>query len=49
MLSYVDVAEDDLRERAAKYGLEDETDALLRYLEKRGEGDDDRLPESDEF
>ena len=49
LLSHVDVDEDDLRERAAKYGLEDEIDALLRYLETHGEVDDDRLPEWDEF
>ena len=38
-----DVDEADLREQAAKYGLEDEIDALLRYLEMYGEVDDDRL------
>jgi len=36
LLSHVDVDEDDLRERAAKYGLEDEIDALLQYLETHG-------------
>ncbi len=49
LLSYVDVDEADLREQAAKYGLENEIDALLRYLETHGEVDDDRLPEWDEF
>ncbi|MFC7073091.1 MarR family transcriptional regulator [Halovenus rubra] len=49
LLSHVDVDEADLREQAAKYGLEDEIDALLRYLETGGEVDDDRLPEWDEF
>ncbi|WP_136602724.1 MarR family transcriptional regulator [Salinigranum halophilum] len=49
LLSHVDVDEDDLRERAAKYDLEDEIDALLRYLETHGEVDDDRLPEWSEF
>ncbi|SFP98617.1 hypothetical protein SAMN05216277_11451, partial [Halolamina pelagica] len=49
LLSHVDVDEADLREQAAKYGLEDEIDALLRYLETHGEVDDDRLPEWDEF
>ncbi|MGZ0747332.1 MarR family transcriptional regulator [Haloparvum sp. AD34] len=49
LLSHVDVDEEDLREQAAKYGLEDEVDALLRYLETHGEVDDDRLPEWDEF
>ena len=49
LLTHVNVDEDDLRERAAKYGLEDEIDALLRYLETHGEVDDDRLPKWDEF
>ena len=49
LLSHVDVAEEALRAQAAKYGLEDEIDALLRYLETHGEVDDDRLPEWDEF
>ncbi|TKX83640.1 hypothetical protein EXE43_23210 [Halorubrum sp. SS5] len=49
LLSHVDVDEAVLREQAAKYGLEDEIDALLRYLETHGEVDDDRLPEWDEF
>ncbi|WP_226024055.1 helix-turn-helix transcriptional regulator [Halomicrobium salinisoli] len=49
LLSHVDVDEEDLREQAAKYGLEDEIDALLRYLETHGEVDDDQLPEWDEF
>ncbi|ELY61115.1 MarR family transcriptional regulator [Natronolimnohabitans innermongolicus] len=49
LLSHVDVDESDLRDRAANYGLEDEIDALLRYLETQGAIDDDRLPEWDEF
>jgi len=49
LLSHVDVDEEDLRAQAAKYGLEDEIDALLRYLETHGKVDDDRLPEWDEF
>jgi hypothetical protein len=49
LLSHVDVDEEALREQAAKYGLEDEIDALLRYIETHGEVDDDRLPEWDEF
>ncbi|WP_018257210.1 helix-turn-helix transcriptional regulator [Halomicrobium katesii] len=49
LLSHVDVDEEDLRAQAAKYGLEDEIDALLRYLETHGEVDDARLPEWDEF
>lgn len=49
LLSRVDINEDELRERASKYGLETEIDALLRYLETGGEVDDDRLPEWSEF
>jgi len=49
LLNHVDVDEDDLREQAAKYGLEADIDALLRYLEMHGEVDDDRLPAWDEF
>jgi DNA-binding MarR family transcriptional regulator len=49
LLNHVDVDEEDLREQAAKYDLEDEIDALLRYLQTHGEVDDDRLPEWDEF
>jgi len=49
LLSHVDIDEKDLREQAAKYSLEDEIDALLRYLETHGEVDDNRLPEWDEF
>jgi hypothetical protein len=36
-------------QQAAKYDLEDEIDALLRYLKTHGEVDDDGLPEWDEF
>ncbi|WP_255192006.1 MarR family transcriptional regulator [Natronobeatus ordinarius] len=49
LLGHVDVDESDLREQAEKYGLEDETDTLLQYLETRGAVDSDRLPEWDEF
>jgi DNA-binding MarR family transcriptional regulator len=49
LLSHVDVDEENLRAQATKYGLEDEIDALLCYLETHGEVDDDRLPEWDEF
>ncbi|WEL18783.1 Transcriptional regulator, contains HTH domain [Halorhabdus sp. SVX81] len=50
LLSHVDVDEEDLRDQAAKYDLEAEIDALLRYIETQGEvKDDDRLPEWDEF
>ena len=48
LLNHVDVDEEDLQVQAAKYDLEDEIDALLRYLETHGEVDDDRLPEWDE-
>ena len=49
LLSSVDVDESEFRERAAKYGLEDEIDGLIRYLETQGALDDERLPEWDEF
>jgi hypothetical protein len=49
LLSHVDVDEEDLREQAVKYGLEDEIDALLRYLETHGEVDDERLLKWDEL
>ena len=49
LLSHADVDEEALRAQAAKYGLEDEIDALLRHLATHGEVDDDRLPEWDEF
>ena len=49
LLSHVDVDEEDLQAQTAKYGLEDEIDALLRYLETHGEVDDDRLPAWSEF
>jgi hypothetical protein len=41
----LDIGEHDLRERAAEYGLEDELDALLRYLDTRGAAESTRLPE----
>ncbi|WP_254824813.1 helix-turn-helix transcriptional regulator [Haloglomus halophilum] len=49
LLSHVDVDEENLREQAAKYDIENEIDALLRYLETHGEVADDQLPEWDEF
>ncbi len=49
LLSHVDIDKSDLREQAAKYGLDDEIDTLLRYLETQGAVDSDRLPEWDEF
>jgi len=49
LLNHVDVDEADLRAQAAKYALEDEIDALLRYLQTHAEVDDDRLPTWDEF
>ena len=49
LLSHVNIDEEDLRAQATKYGLEDEIDALLCYLETHGEVDDGRLPEWDEF
>ncbi|AGB15221.1 hypothetical protein Halru_0590 [Halovivax ruber XH-70] len=49
LLSHVDVDEDALCECASKYGLEAEINALRRYLDTRGEIDDDHFPEWDEF
>ena len=49
LLGHLDVEEADLRAQAATYGVEDEIDALFRYLETHGEVDDDRLPEYEEF
>ncbi|WP_337681013.1 MarR family transcriptional regulator [Halorubrum lacusprofundi] len=49
LLSHVDIDEEDLREQAVKYGLEDEIDALLQYLETQGEVEDDRLLAWSEF
>ncbi len=49
LLCHVDIEEEALREQATKYGLEDEIDALLQYLETQGEIEDGRLPEWTEF
>jgi len=49
LLSHVDVDEADLRVQAVKYGLEDEIDALLQYLETHGKIQDGRLSEWSEF
>lgn len=49
LLGHVDVDEAVLRDRAAKYGLEDEIAALLRYLETEGDVEDDKLPAWAEF
>jgi len=49
LLSHVDIDEEDLREQAVKYGLEDVIDALLQYLETQGEVEDDRLLAWSEF
>jgi len=49
LLTHVDIDEENLRDQASKYDLEDEIDALLRYLETEGEVNDKRLPEWDEF
>jgi hypothetical protein len=45
LLGHVDLDEEDLRAQAATYGLEDDIDALRRYLETHSEVDDERLPE----
>ncbi len=49
LLSHVDVDEDALHECASTYGLEAEIDALRRYLDTRGEVDDDHFPDWDVF
>lgn len=49
LLSRADVDDGELRDRARKYGLETEIDALLTYLETDGDADGDRLPEWSEF
>ena len=49
LLSHVEIDEEDIREQAVKYGLKDDVDALLQYLETQGEVDHDRLPGWDEF
>lgn len=49
LLSHVDVDRDELRDRATKYGLENEIDTLLCYLDTRGDVDDAHLPEWSEF
>ena len=49
LLNRADVDPDELRERATTYGLEDEIDALLRYLETGGDVEDGRLPDWSEF
>ena len=49
LLTSVDIDENDLREQVVKYGLEEEIDALLRYLATQGGIEVDRLPEWSEF
>ena len=49
LLSHVDIDEGELRDQAAKYGLKDEIDPLLQFLGARGDVDDDRFPEWNEF
>lgn len=49
LLSRIDVDEQTLRDRAAKYGLEDEIEDLFQYLKTHGDVDDDRFLEWDEF
>jgi hypothetical protein len=45
LLSRFDINENDLREQAAKYGLEDEIDASPQHLETHGEVDGKQFPE----
>ncbi|MFD1588459.1 transcriptional regulator TrmB [Halorientalis brevis] len=49
LLSHVDIDEETLRDAASKYGLADEIDTLLRYLQNDGDVEDKRLPEWAEF
>lgn len=49
LLSYANIDESDVRDRATKYGLEEDINTLLRYLETQGEVEADRLPEWTEF
>jgi DNA-binding MarR family transcriptional regulator len=49
LLSRIDVDEQTLRDRAAKYGLEGEIEDLFQYLKTHGDVDDDRFLEWDEF
>ena len=49
LLSSIDVDKSELREQAAKYGLEDEIDGLIQYFETQGALENDRLPQWNEF
>ena len=49
LLTHVNVDEEKLRDQAAKYGLEETIDALLRHPETHGDVDADYLPEWSEF
>ena len=49
LLSHVDVDETTLRERAVNYGLEEQIDVHLRYLDTDGDVQDERLPKWSEF
>lgn len=43
LLSHVDIDDEDLRAQAAKYGLDNEIDALVQSLKTHGEIQDSRL------
>ncbi|MFC6733959.1 winged helix DNA-binding protein [Haladaptatus sp. DYSN1] len=49
LLSRLNVDEDDLRDRATKYGIETEIDALIRYLKTEGHARNGHFPEWTEF
>lgn len=49
LLRVADIDEGELRTRAEKYGLEETVDALLQYLETKGDTEDETLPEWSEF
>lgn len=49
LLSHVDIDERHLRERAVKYDLEDDIDAMHHYLSTKGAVEDHRFPDWTEF
>lgn len=49
LLTHIEVPESELRTEAEKYGVEEEIDGLIRYLETEGVVEGYQLPEWDEF